>query len=63
MKLTKDVGNFNFEKYTDITQLGRFYSLTINEKTTRLYTSVNFLVKSNKIFMNKYLPGFSNEYG
>lgn len=32
-----------FLGYTDVRQLGQFYSLTINKKLTRLYTAVNFL--------------------
>lgn len=35
-------------------QLGRYYSLTLNDAVTRLYTSVNFLEKDNKIFMRKF---------
>jgi hypothetical protein len=35
---------FRFVKYTDVAQLGRYFSLSINDKTTRLYTTVNFLV-------------------
>lgn len=54
MLLTKKEGNFEFNRYTDMAQLGRYYSLTLNDAVTRLYTSVNFLEKDNKIFMRKF---------
>lgn len=36
-----------FLGYSDIRQLGQYYSLTINRKITRLYTAVNFLNAAN----------------
>lgn len=33
--------------YSDIRQLGQYYSLTIDGKITRLYTAVNFLNPEN----------------
>ena len=36
-----------FLGYSDIRQLGQYYSLTINNKITRLYTAVNFLNETN----------------
>ena len=36
-----------FQGYTDVRQLGQYYSLTVNGKITRLYTAVNFLSLSN----------------
>lgn len=47
--------NFIYKGYTSLEQLGRYYSITKNGKTTRLYTSVNFLVKNNKDFMKQVL--------
>jgi hypothetical protein len=41
--------------YTSWEQLGRYYSITYKNKITRLYTSVNFLTKSNKKFMETFL--------
>lgn len=35
---------FTFLGYKDISQIGRFYSISLNENVTRLYTTVNFLV-------------------
>ena len=46
---------FAFTKYQEINQLGRYYSITLNGKITRLYTSVNFLVGENKTFLRKVL--------
>ena len=45
MNLTKKYGDFKFLKYRFVTQLGRYFSITLNEKVTRLYTTVNFLVE------------------
>jgi hypothetical protein len=45
INLTKLEGSFTFLKYRDISQLGRYFSLTLNDKVTRLYTTVNFLVE------------------
>ncbi len=36
-----------FRGYTDVRQIGQYYSLTINNKKTRLYTVVNFLQPEN----------------
>lgn len=56
MDLTSKQFNFKFNKYTDIRQLGRFYSLTLNKKVTRLYTMVNFLnIENIKFIKEKYL--------
>lgn len=55
MYLSKLGGNFGFNKYTQLSQIGRYHSLTLNNKMTRLYTCVNFLVGENKRFMKKYL--------
>ena len=41
--------------YTDIRQLGQYYSFTIIKKITRIYTSVNFLNSRNISLMNEVL--------
>lgn len=46
---------FTFRGYESFEQLGRFYSITLNQQVTRLYTSVNFLAKNNQKFMEKVL--------
>ena len=52
MNLKKKQGApFKFAKYTDIAQLGRYYSISLNDTVTRLYTNVNFLVEENVSFM------------
>jgi len=35
--------NFKYGGYTDISQLGLYFALTVGNKKTRLYTMVNFL--------------------
>ena len=47
-------------KYRDITQLGRYFSISLNEKTTRLYTTVNFLVEENTKFLEKHLKMYKS---
>ena len=44
-----------FQGYTDVRQLGQYYSLTVNDKITRLYTAVNFLSLSNIHRMDEML--------
>jgi hypothetical protein len=51
----KKHGQFKYTKYTDITQLGRYFGLTLNDKVTRLYTTVNFLVEDNTTFLERHL--------
>jgi len=51
MNLIKKFGNFKFLKYRFVTQLGRYFGLTLNDKVTRLYTTVNFLVEENTDFL------------
>ena len=46
---------FSYLKYRDITQLGRYFGVTLNDKVTRLYTTVNFLVEENTKFLEKHL--------
>ena len=46
---------FKFNRYREIAQLGRFYSVTLNNKITRLYTTVAFLVDENINFLRKYI--------
>lgn len=43
-----DIGNqARFQGYTSLSQIGQYYSLTINSQLTRLYTAVNFLQPAN----------------
>jgi hypothetical protein len=56
IQLEKSSDRFTFRKYEDLCQLGRFYSLTVNQ-TTRLYTTVNFLSVKNR----KFMQGFFGE--
>ena len=44
---------FEYVGYQDVHQLGRFFSLTLNKKVTRLYTNVGFLSERNTEFMQK----------
>ena len=48
---------FTYLKYREIAQLGRYFGLTLNNKVTRLYTTVNFLVlvPENIQFLMKHL--------
>lgn len=39
--------DLSFSGYSDVAQLGRYFSLSLNNKVTRLYTSVNFLDSRN----------------
>ena len=39
---------FKYIGYHSVNQLGRFFSLTMNKKVTRLYTSVGFLDAKNR---------------
>lgn len=40
----KDKG-FQYKGYESLTQIGKYYTVTLSTKTTRLYTLVNFLQK------------------
>ena len=56
VNLTKKSGKpFSFQKYHDISQLGRFFALRLNNKVTRLYTVVAFLVPESIRFIEKVL--------
>lgn len=44
-----------FTGYTEVKQLGRFYALTINKQTTRLYTIVNLFHWRNVHFLQQHL--------
>lgn len=36
---------FSYTGYTDLSQLGKYFAVTIANRKTRLYTMVNFLQK------------------
>ncbi len=42
-----EVKTFVFKGYTNLSQLGKYFALTIGDKVTRLYSVVNFLNKNN----------------
>lgn len=48
-----DLNPFIYKGYSDISQIGRYYSLTVNQHKTRLYTVVNFLQPHNINFIMK----------
>lgn len=48
-------GPLQFNGYTDIKQLGRFYCFTMNKNITRLYTCANFLNWENVILLKSHL--------
>lgn len=41
--LAAKANNFVYEGYTDLSQLGKYFTLTIDKSKTRLYSCVNFL--------------------
>jgi hypothetical protein len=41
--ISKSPLSFIYNGYKDLSQLGKYYALTINNKKTRLYSVVNFL--------------------
>lgn len=43
--------HLNYGGYSDLSQIGRFYALTLNNHKTRLYTAVNFLQPKNISFI------------
>jgi hypothetical protein len=55
LRLKKKTGRFVFNGYTSLKQLGRYYSLTADNKITRLYTTVGFLDPKNASFLNTEL--------
>lgn len=60
MNLGRKVGIFKHLKYTNIYQIGRYYALKLNNKVTRLYTTVNFLVEENLSFSKKIMKFYAN---
>lgn len=45
-----------FVGYSDVKQLGQYYSFTMNSSITRLYTAVNLVTRQNIQLMNKLIP-------
>lgn len=58
MGLLKEKGEFTFTGYSEVSQLGQYYSLTMNKKITRLYTVVNFITRQNITLLNSIIPDF-----
>ena len=44
---------FSFRGYEDVSQLGKYYALTIDDSLTRLYSVVNFLHPTNLAMFSK----------
>jgi len=53
---------FVFCGYTSLKQYGQYYSLTIGNETTRLYTSVNCLCPKNIKLMKNIIQNYQG-YG
>jgi hypothetical protein len=47
LELTPFGTEFIFTGYSNLQQLGQYYSLTLDDQITRLYTAVNFLNHQN----------------
>lgn len=56
--LRKKEGHFEYQGYRQLQQLGRYFSITLNKKVTRLYTTVNFLVDDNSEFLERQFPRY-----
>ena len=48
---------FEYLGYSFVHQLGRFFSLTLNKKVTRLYSNVGFMNARNVDFMERVVFG------
>jgi hypothetical protein len=46
---------FIFKGYENLSQLGKYHAVTIDNKITRLYSAVNFLQQSNLELMSKIM--------
>jgi hypothetical protein len=53
--------DFTFDGLTDISQLGQYWTLTISDKITRLYTAINSLHQKNKDVMMHIFPQLEKE--
>lgn len=51
--LSPSSGNFKYKGYEDLSQIGKYFTLTIGDKKTRLYTMVNFLNQANISLMSR----------
>lgn len=49
--------NFEYTGYTDLSQLGKYYAVTIADRKTRLYTMVNFLQKKTVKLVEQVTKG------
>lgn len=54
--LVAKIDELEFAGYSDVKQLGQYYSFTVNKRITRLYTAVNLITKQNIQLMNKLIP-------
>lgn len=48
---------FQYQGFTELAQLGKYYAVNINNTITRLYSIVNFLHASNLDLMAKLAGG------
>jgi len=46
-----------YDGYQNLSQLGQYFSLSIDTKVTKLYTSVFCMRKQNLLFMKTNFPG------
>lgn len=55
--------DFLYNGYSDLSQIGKYYAVTIQNKKTRLYTLVNFIQISNLELMTRITGvSYANKY-
>ena len=55
--------HFKYKGFQDISQLGQYFTLTLNNKKTRLYTSVNCMNSYNRALMANIAPEMIEHLG
>ena len=61
--IPKNEGRFEYKVFQDVSQLGQYFTLMINNKKTRLYTSVNCMNSSNRALMVSIAPEMKDQMG
>ena len=54
---------FHYAGFQSISQLGQYYTVTINDRKTRLYTSVNCMNASNRQLMGEIAGEMNDNFG
>ena len=63
LQLSSKGAQFQYAGFQSVSQLGQYFTVTINDRKTRLYTSVNCMSTSNRQLMAEIAEEMNDNFG